>query len=171
MRSAELRASAGGHLLPGSGPSSPLLVVIDPVAAVPLFVALTERYELRQRHRDAWQAVVVAALITGVFALFGQQILLYLGIRLPSLEAAGGCCCWWSLLTCCGLWPREVHEQAAAAFSRAKGPVCGGLFAAAGAASRSLAVAGGQGRRWAGLLDPDPGIDHRDALGQRPPAD
>jgi multiple antibiotic resistance protein len=25
-----------------------------------------------------------------VFALFGQQILLYLGIRLPSLEAAGG---------------------------------------------------------------------------------
>jgi multiple antibiotic resistance protein len=32
----------------------------------------------------------VAALIIGVFALFGQQILLYLGIRLPSLEAAGG---------------------------------------------------------------------------------
>jgi multiple antibiotic resistance protein len=26
----------------------------------------------------------------GVFALFGQQILLYLGIRLPSLKAAGG---------------------------------------------------------------------------------
>jgi multiple antibiotic resistance protein len=25
-----------------------------------------------------------------IFALFGQQILLYLGIRLPSLEAAGG---------------------------------------------------------------------------------
>jgi multiple antibiotic resistance protein len=67
-----------------------LLVVIDPVAAVPLFLTLTEQYELRQRHRAAWQAVLVAALIIGVFALFGQQILLYLGIRLPSLEAAGG---------------------------------------------------------------------------------
>ena len=32
----------------------------------------------------------MAALIIGAFALFGQQILLYLGIRLPSLEAAGG---------------------------------------------------------------------------------
>jgi multiple antibiotic resistance protein len=32
----------------------------------------------------------VTALIIGVFALFGQQILLYLGIRLPSLEAADG---------------------------------------------------------------------------------
>jgi multiple antibiotic resistance protein len=31
---------------------------------------------------------VVAALIIGVFALFGQQILLW--IRLPTLEAAGG---------------------------------------------------------------------------------
>jgi multiple antibiotic resistance protein len=67
-----------------------LLVVIDPDAAVPLFLALTERYELRQRHRAAGQAVVVAALIIGVFALFGQQILLNLGIRLLSLQAAGG---------------------------------------------------------------------------------
>jgi multiple antibiotic resistance protein len=32
----------------------------------------------------------VAALIIGVFALFGQQILLYLGIRLPGSRAAGG---------------------------------------------------------------------------------
>lgn len=51
---------------------------------------MTDRYEPRQRHRAAWQAVLVAAPIIGVFALFGQQILLYLGIRLPSLEAAGG---------------------------------------------------------------------------------
>jgi multiple antibiotic resistance protein len=65
-------------------------VVIDPVSSVPLFLAMTDRYELRQRHRAAWQAVLVAALIIAVFALFGQQILLYLGIRLPSLEAAGG---------------------------------------------------------------------------------
>jgi multiple antibiotic resistance protein len=67
-----------------------LVVVIDPVAAVPLFLALTDRYEPRQRHRAAWQAVLVAAPIIGIFALFGQQIFFYLGIRLPNLEAAGG---------------------------------------------------------------------------------
>jgi multiple antibiotic resistance protein len=67
-----------------------LIVVIDPVSSVPLFLAMTDRYEPRQHHRAAWQAVLVAAPIIGVFALFGQQILLYLGIRLPSLEAAGG---------------------------------------------------------------------------------
>jgi multiple antibiotic resistance protein len=67
-----------------------LVVVIDPVAAVPLFLTLTDRYHPGQRHRAARQAVLVAALTIGVFALFGQQILLYLGIRLPSLEAAGG---------------------------------------------------------------------------------
>jgi small neutral amino acid transporter SnatA (MarC family) len=37
----------------------------------------------------------VASLIIGIFALFGQQILLYLGIRLPSLEAAGGLLLGW----------------------------------------------------------------------------
>jgi hypothetical protein len=83
-----------------------LIVVIDPVAAVPLF--LTDRSS-RASARAAWQAVVVAALIMGVFALFGQQILLYLGIRLPSLEAAGGCC-WWLPLTCCGVRSRAVRE-------------------------------------------------------------
>jgi MarC family membrane protein len=67
-----------------------LLVIIDPVGVVPVFLAMTGPYDPGQRHRAAWQAVLVAALIIGVFALFGQQILLYLGIRLPSLEAAGG---------------------------------------------------------------------------------
>ena len=67
-----------------------LLVIIDPVGVVPVFLAITGPYAPAQRHRAAWQAVLVAALIIGVFALFGQQILLYLGIRLPSLEAAGG---------------------------------------------------------------------------------
>jgi multiple antibiotic resistance protein len=67
-----------------------LLVIIDPVGVVPVFLAITGSYEPGRRHRAAWQAVLVAALIIAVFALFGQQILLYLGIRLPSLEAAGG---------------------------------------------------------------------------------
>jgi multiple antibiotic resistance protein len=44
----------------------------------------------RERNRAAWQAVVVAALVIVTFALFGQQILIYLGISVPSLQIAGG---------------------------------------------------------------------------------
>jgi multiple antibiotic resistance protein len=67
-----------------------LLVIIDPVGSVPLFLAMTRDYEPGRRNRAAWQAVAVAALIIAVFALFGQQILTYLGITVASLQAAGG---------------------------------------------------------------------------------
>jgi multiple antibiotic resistance protein len=67
-----------------------LLVIIDPVGSVPLFLAMTRDYEPGPRNRAAWQAVAVATLIIAVFALFGQQILTYLGITVASLQAAGG---------------------------------------------------------------------------------
>ena len=72
---------------------------------------MTDRYEPRQRHRAAWQAVLVAALIIAVFVLFGQQILLYLGIRLPSMEAAGGLLLLWSHSTCFAARPRPVRRE------------------------------------------------------------
>ena len=96
-----------------------LIVVIDPVSSVPLFLAMTDRYEPRQRHRAAWQAVLVAALIIGVFALFGQQILLYLGIRLPSLEAAGGL-----LLLVVALDLLAARSRACPARARSTSPSC-----------------------------------------------
>ena len=67
-----------------------LLVITDPIGTVPLFLALTADDDRRARRRAAWQAVAVAGLVIGVFALFGQQILVYLGIGLASLQAAGG---------------------------------------------------------------------------------
>jgi multiple antibiotic resistance protein len=85
----ELHADAGGQLRPGQDLCHPA-GYHDPVGVVPVFLVMTDRFEPRQRHRAAWQAVLMATLIIGIFALFGQQILLYLGIRLPSLEAAGG---------------------------------------------------------------------------------
>jgi multiple antibiotic resistance protein len=67
-----------------------LFVIMDPPGTIPLFLALTSGGTPRQRKRAAWQAVAVAGLVIGVFALFGQQILVYLGIGLASLQAAGG---------------------------------------------------------------------------------
>ena len=67
-----------------------LLVITDPVGTVPVFISMTTTFSRRERNRAAWQAVVVAALVIVTFALFGQQILIYLGISVPSLQIAGG---------------------------------------------------------------------------------
>lgn len=67
-----------------------LVVIMDPVGSIPLFLALTSGRTIRARHRLAAQAVVVALGVIGVFAVFGQQILRYLGISVPALQGAGG---------------------------------------------------------------------------------
>ncbi len=67
-----------------------VLVITDPVGTVPVFLSMTSEWEARRRHQAAWQAVTVAGLVIGVFALFGQAILNYLGVSLPSLQIAGG---------------------------------------------------------------------------------
>jgi multiple antibiotic resistance protein len=67
-----------------------LLVIMDPIGTVPLFLALTSGRSRRARHRAAWQAVLVAVAVIAAFALFGQQILRYLGISVPALQGAGG---------------------------------------------------------------------------------
>lgn len=67
-----------------------LIVIMDPIGTIPLFLALTSGRTMRARRRLAWQAVVVAIAVIAAFALFGQQILRYLGITVPALQGAGG---------------------------------------------------------------------------------
>lgn len=67
-----------------------LFVIMDPPGTVPIFLALTGNKASRERARAAWQAVGVAVSVISVFAVFGQQILDYLHISLPALQAAGG---------------------------------------------------------------------------------
>jgi multiple antibiotic resistance protein len=67
-----------------------LLVIMDPLGNVPVFLALTSGNTPVQRRRLAWQAVTVAGGVIAVFALFGQQILEYLGISVPALQGSGG---------------------------------------------------------------------------------
>ena len=67
-----------------------LFVIMDPVGTVPVFLSLTGTAPPEQARRAAWQAVAVSFLVISVFAFFGQQILSYLHISLPALQAAGG---------------------------------------------------------------------------------
>jgi multiple antibiotic resistance protein len=67
-----------------------LFVIMDPPGTVPIFIAVTASMTAKQRVRAARQAVVVAFGIIVAFAVFGQQLLDYLGITLPALQCAGG---------------------------------------------------------------------------------
>jgi multiple antibiotic resistance protein len=67
-----------------------LFVILDPPGTVPIFLAVTASMSRPQRARAAWQAVALAAAVIVAFALAGEQILRYLGIGLPALQAAGG---------------------------------------------------------------------------------
>ncbi len=67
-----------------------LFVIMDPPGTVPVFLALTSTMTSRQRRRAARQAIAVAFGVIVVFALFGKQVLEYMHISLPALQASGG---------------------------------------------------------------------------------
>jgi multiple antibiotic resistance protein len=67
-----------------------LFVIMDPLGTVPVFLALTAGRTGRSRARAARQAVLVSLGVIVSFAVFGQQILDYLGIGIPALQGAGG---------------------------------------------------------------------------------
>lgn len=67
-----------------------LFVIMDPPGTIPIFLSLTSGRTTKVRKRIAWQAASVAFFVIVLFALFGQQILDYLGITLPALQLAGG---------------------------------------------------------------------------------
>jgi multiple antibiotic resistance protein len=67
-----------------------LVVIMDPPGALPVFLGLTAALTHKQRVAAARRASLVALGVIAAFAVFGQQILRYLHISLPSLQGAGG---------------------------------------------------------------------------------
>jgi multiple antibiotic resistance protein len=68
---------------------SSLFVIVDPIATVPAFLAMTAKDTLGQRLRMARTACLVAMGILAGFALSGQWIFSLLGIALPAVQVAG----------------------------------------------------------------------------------
>ena len=65
-------------------------VVIDPPGCAPIYAGLTSGASAAHRRAMAVRAVLVAAAILIVFALFGEDLLRGLGISLASFRIAGG---------------------------------------------------------------------------------
>jgi multiple antibiotic resistance protein len=69
--------------------ASSLVVIIDPIATMPAFLAMTANDSPAVRNRIAALACSVAAGLLGFFALTGPAIFRLLGITLPAFKMAG----------------------------------------------------------------------------------
>ena len=67
---------------------SSMFVIIDPMAAVPAFLAMTSEDSPQLRDRTARLACIVVAIVLLTFAIAGKWIFRILGITLPAFQIA-----------------------------------------------------------------------------------
>lgn len=67
-----------------------LFSVVNPLGAIPMYLALTGSYDVQQRKKTALQTAIWVALIMAVFFWGGTYILNFFGISLNALRIAGG---------------------------------------------------------------------------------
>jgi multiple antibiotic resistance protein len=65
-----------------------LFVIVDPIATVPAFIAMTPRDTPEHRVRMARLATIVMAIVLLVFAVAGKIIFKFLGITMPAFQIA-----------------------------------------------------------------------------------
>jgi len=66
-----------------------LLVIVDPIGAVPLFASLTVGNTTAERHRIARTASLSVAIVLILSALCGQWLLALFGITIASFKVGG----------------------------------------------------------------------------------
>src|ERR1700756_5630852 len=69
---------------------SSIFFLVDPFAAIPSFIAITEGADSARRRRMAVKASLTCFIVLTSFALAGQLIFRMFGITLPAFEIAGG---------------------------------------------------------------------------------
>lgn len=69
---------------------SSIFFLVDPFAALPTFLAVTDGDDAKRRRRTAWKASLTALVVLSGFAIAGQYIFRMFGITLPAFEIAGG---------------------------------------------------------------------------------
>jgi multiple antibiotic resistance protein len=67
-----------------------LLAIVNPLGAVPMYVALTTSYHSRQRNATLRRAILTALVVLVAFALLGRWILRFFGITTHAFQIAGG---------------------------------------------------------------------------------
>jgi len=66
-----------------------LLVIVNPVGAVPLFVSMTEQHTVDEKRRIARAASAAVAVVLVLAAIAGQPLLAFFGITIASFKVGG----------------------------------------------------------------------------------
>ena len=69
---------------------SSIFFLVDPFAAIPSFLAITEHADAARRKRMARKGALTCFIVLTSFAVGGQLIFRLFGITLPAFEIAGG---------------------------------------------------------------------------------
>jgi len=69
---------------------SAIFFVVDPLSAVPFFLAMTRDHSAEERRETALRAALTAGVVLATFALAGHWIFRLLGISLGAFRIAGG---------------------------------------------------------------------------------
>lgn len=64
--------------------------VIDPIGTIPVFIAVTDKYDAKTKRRVALIATIVSAIILLFFLVVGEIVLNALAIPLPAFQISGG---------------------------------------------------------------------------------
>ncbi|REJ78192.1 MAG: MarC family protein [Acidobacteria bacterium] len=64
--------------------------VVDPIGTVPVFIAVTSRFDNSARKKVALMAILVAAGVLLFFVVAGELILTAMSIPLPAFQISGG---------------------------------------------------------------------------------
>lgn len=67
-----------------------MLVIVNPVGAMPMFASLTATHSLRQRRRTASIAALTVGLVLIAACLVGEPVLRGFGISISSFQVGGG---------------------------------------------------------------------------------
>jgi len=125
-----------------------LFAIVDPFAAVPTFLAMTQRDTAEQRRRMARTACITCAGVMAAFAALGPAIFKLFGITLPAFQIAGGLVLLLSSLDMIRAQKsamRETPEEFAEGMSKddiAITPLAVPLLAGPGAITTSIVLAG-----------------------------
>jgi multiple antibiotic resistance protein len=65
-------------------------IILDPITALPVFIALTAKYDAPTRRRIAGVTVLISLIVLALFICLGQIIIVGMGISLHAFEIAGG---------------------------------------------------------------------------------
>jgi multiple antibiotic resistance protein len=126
-----------------------MLVIIEPIALVPIFLAVTQGFTGEQRRQVAWRACLIAFAILSACAFVGDWLLSKLGISLPAFRIAGGLLVFWIAFEMVfGLRANRKNEVAREAIDKehivnvAAFPMAIPLLAGPGAITATLLLSG-----------------------------